>query len=256
MQDGRAFFFDPYHVWLGIPPEEQPPNHYRLLGLRALESDPEVISNALDQRLAFLRTFQGGKRSGLSQKLLNEVSAAGVVLLNPQKKERYDCTLRGPVEAPPVLGDAAAPLAQPAAGRTVAVAASPSGPRTGAKLPAAAVPATAVPAAALPVAQPVAPRIAPSEPASTFAVVLPEIATKLDMAPVIVAAPARATASVAAKPAEAAASSHLVPLLAAAVGLAGLAALAVGGWWLMREPAGPASEGLPSSSPKAMALAS
>ena len=23
--------FNPYHVWLGIPPEEQPANHYRLL---------------------------------------------------------------------------------------------------------------------------------------------------------------------------------------------------------------------------------
>ena len=25
--------FDPYHKWLGIPPEEQPPNYYRLLGV-------------------------------------------------------------------------------------------------------------------------------------------------------------------------------------------------------------------------------
>src|SRR5687767_13025597 len=102
-----ADHFDPYHVWLGIPPEEQPPNHYRLLGLRALESDPEVISNALDQRLAFLRTFQAGKRGALSQKLLNEVSAAGVVLLNPQKKEHYDAAMRartngGSIAAPPL----------------------------------------------------------------------------------------------------------------------------------------------------------
>ena len=28
--------FDPYHIWLGIPPEEQPPNHYRLLGCRGV----------------------------------------------------------------------------------------------------------------------------------------------------------------------------------------------------------------------------
>ena len=26
--------FDPYESWLGIPPEDQPPNHYRLLGLK------------------------------------------------------------------------------------------------------------------------------------------------------------------------------------------------------------------------------
>ena len=31
---------DPYHVWLGIPPEEQPPNHYRLLGIASLRASP------------------------------------------------------------------------------------------------------------------------------------------------------------------------------------------------------------------------
>jgi hypothetical protein len=25
--------FDPYHKWLGIPPPQQPPHHYRLLGI-------------------------------------------------------------------------------------------------------------------------------------------------------------------------------------------------------------------------------
>ena len=35
--------FDPYHKWLSIPPEEQPPNHYRLLGTKPFESDLDVI---------------------------------------------------------------------------------------------------------------------------------------------------------------------------------------------------------------------
>ena len=35
--------FDPYHKWLGIPPKDQPPNHYRLLGVDLFESDPDVI---------------------------------------------------------------------------------------------------------------------------------------------------------------------------------------------------------------------
>lgn len=30
--------FDPYHKWLGIPPEEQPPHYYRLLGIKLFES--------------------------------------------------------------------------------------------------------------------------------------------------------------------------------------------------------------------------
>ena len=25
--------FNPYYVWLGIPPDEQPANYYRLLGI-------------------------------------------------------------------------------------------------------------------------------------------------------------------------------------------------------------------------------
>ena len=40
--------FDPYHKWLGIPPKDQPPNHYRLLGIELFESDPEVIDMAAE----------------------------------------------------------------------------------------------------------------------------------------------------------------------------------------------------------------
>ena len=42
--------FDPYYRWLGIPPEEQPAHHYRLLGLTLFESDRAVIeARSLDQ---------------------------------------------------------------------------------------------------------------------------------------------------------------------------------------------------------------
>src|SRR5262245_14142585 len=102
--------FDPYYVWLGIPPEEQPPNHYRLLGLRTFETNPDVISNAVDQRRTFLRSVQGGKRAAQSQKLLNEVSAAGVCLLDPAKKAVYDEELRKEL-APPELPPEALPVA-------------------------------------------------------------------------------------------------------------------------------------------------
>jgi len=86
--------FDPYHKWLGIPPAEQPPNHYRLLGIQLLESDPDVIVAAADQRMAHLRTFQTGKHTELSQELLNEVAAAKLCLLKPEEKATYDATLR------------------------------------------------------------------------------------------------------------------------------------------------------------------
>ncbi|MBQ6108184.1 MAG: hypothetical protein IJK97_08225 [Thermoguttaceae bacterium] len=99
--------FDPYHTWLGIAPAEQPPNHYRLLGIALFEESRDVISNAADRQMAHIRTFQGGKHSAESQKLLNELSAARVTLLDPKKRADYDAKLRAklyppaPVTPPP-----------------------------------------------------------------------------------------------------------------------------------------------------------
>ena len=78
--------FDPYHEWLGIPASLQPANHYRLLGIAAFEENSTVIANAADQRMMILRTFQTGKHATESQKLLNEVAAAKVCLLNAEKR--------------------------------------------------------------------------------------------------------------------------------------------------------------------------
>ncbi len=92
--------FDPYYQWLGIPPEEQPPNHYRLLGIRLFEENSEVIQNASDRQMVHLRTFQNGPRAAQSQKLLNEVAAAKLCLLSPDKRASYDAHLRVPQSEP------------------------------------------------------------------------------------------------------------------------------------------------------------
>ena len=61
--------FDPYYKWLGIPPKDQPPHHYRLLGLELLESDAEVIDAAANRLMEYLqgmavgRNHREGKRS-------------------------------------------------------------------------------------------------------------------------------------------------------------------------------------------------
>lgn len=104
--------FDPYHKWMGISREEQPPNHYRLLGIRLFEDDGDVIQNAADQRMAHLRNFQLGHYAEFSQRLLNEVSAARLCLLRPSQKQEYDARLRAqiaprtapPPEPPPLPG--------------------------------------------------------------------------------------------------------------------------------------------------------
>ncbi|MCI0357899.1 MAG: hypothetical protein L0211_05345, partial [Planctomycetaceae bacterium] len=89
-----ASSFDPYHKWLGIPPEEQPPHHYRLLGIKPFETDPDVVESAADQRMRHLRSLAAGKNGALSQKLLNEISAAKVCLLNAAQRAEYDAQLK------------------------------------------------------------------------------------------------------------------------------------------------------------------
>lgn len=86
--------FDPYLHWLGIRDPQRPPNYYRLLGVELFESDPLVLTNAADRQMAHVRTFQTGPRSAESQRILNELAAAKICLLNPQKKAAYDARLR------------------------------------------------------------------------------------------------------------------------------------------------------------------
>ena len=91
--------FDPYHQWLGIPPKDQPPHHYRLLAIDFLEANADVISNAADRQMAHVRTFQTGRHSKESQQLLNELAAARVCLLDPGKKADYDRRLKSKTDA-------------------------------------------------------------------------------------------------------------------------------------------------------------
>mgnify|MGYP002623831398 CR=1 FL=1 len=86
--------FDPYQQWLQIPPHERPLDHDRLLGTPRFETDPAVIMNAADNRMALVRQYQTGPRGKYTQKVLNEIAAARVVLLNPQSKSNYDEALK------------------------------------------------------------------------------------------------------------------------------------------------------------------
>ena len=86
--------FDPYYQWLGIPPEKQPPDCYQLLGIRRFERNPTVISHAAERQLLMLKTMQNGPHAALTQKLMNEVTAARIRLLDPEKKAQYDAEIR------------------------------------------------------------------------------------------------------------------------------------------------------------------
>jgi hypothetical protein len=90
--------FDPYHRWLGIAPHDQPPHHYRLLGLSPFEADADVIDAASSKQMVYLRGCTTGPHAGLSQKLLNEVATARLCLLDPEKKKAYDEKLKASLD--------------------------------------------------------------------------------------------------------------------------------------------------------------
>ncbi|MHB1035688.1 MAG: toxin-antitoxin system YwqK family antitoxin [Pirellulales bacterium] len=145
--------FDPYYKWLGIPPEAQPPDRYRLLGIQRFESDADVISHAVDRQMAHVRTFQTGQHSAESQRLLNELAAARLCLLHPEKKAAYDATLRA--EIPPV---------QPA----------PPGPPIPPAQPAPPVAAIQSPEAPLPLATPIVATVRPLQTVAAGELLTPD----------------------------------------------------------------------------------
>src|SRR5262245_41537620 len=121
--------FDPYEAWLGIPPIEQPADHYRLLGLARFDADATRVTAAAEQRMAHVRSLVLGPRAGASQRILNELATAKTVLLDPTRRAAYDAVLR--TAAPPVGQNPAAwPPGNPLA-HVVSKAELKSGDRVG-----------------------------------------------------------------------------------------------------------------------------
>ena len=102
--------FDAYRIWLGIPPEQQPPNHYQLLGIGEFEADPDVIENAADRQMTHVRTYQSGPHSDDSQRILNEITQAKLCLLKPESRATYEAKLRAQTPAALPTGEQAIPV--------------------------------------------------------------------------------------------------------------------------------------------------
>lgn len=108
--------FDPYHKWLGISPQHQPPNHYRLLSLDLFESDPDVIEASVDRLAAYLQDVAAGPHASASQQLLNEIAAARLCLLEASEKAAYDARLQAEMSQeilPPAVSSPPAPPPAP-----------------------------------------------------------------------------------------------------------------------------------------------
>jgi hypothetical protein len=133
--------FDPYRKWLGIPPEEQPPHHYRLLGLELFEEDADVIVNATDARLSFLRSVAKDKHADMADRLVAQIKEVQLCLLDPAKKAFYDGQLQRRMAA--LKKEPAATAATPNA----AAIASPNGGSKWASTPVPPLPQPPSPAA-------------------------------------------------------------------------------------------------------------
>ena len=85
--------FDPYHRWLSIPPLEQLPTHYRLLGLQPFEASFEVIENAAERQIAHVRSFLDTPLRPYAVNLISELDVARKCLLDSEAKAAYDACL-------------------------------------------------------------------------------------------------------------------------------------------------------------------
>jgi hypothetical protein len=85
--------------WLGIPPDQWPPDHYTLLGLPPGEKDPDRIERHVQQRLEQVRRYQLTTPEPATE-AMNRLAQAFVCLTDPQARQAYDERLFGPGGAP------------------------------------------------------------------------------------------------------------------------------------------------------------
>lgn len=141
--------FDPYDVWLGIPPQQKK-HFYNLLGVPLWEGDPQAVEAAAARRSAQLLPQLTTPHAAHATRILGELAQARACLLTPAKKSAYDAKLR------PILEPGGPAPAAPAAVRPQAVAPQAVRPQGVAPQPAMGQPTAVQPVAARPVtAQPV-----------------------------------------------------------------------------------------------------
>jgi len=85
--------FNPYSAWFDIPTNQQPPDHYRLLGVEMLEPDLKVLTRAARKRLAILKTHADGPESSFVRQMKREVEIVYACLIDVDSRMAYDRSL-------------------------------------------------------------------------------------------------------------------------------------------------------------------
>ena len=110
--------FDPYHIWLAIPPRI---SLRTTIGCSAFRHSRPIPTCWRAPRTSdgACPLIPAGKHSADSQKLLNELAAARLCLLSSEKRQAYDRVLKAKLAAekpePPAPPSPAAPATKPLA---------------------------------------------------------------------------------------------------------------------------------------------
>ncbi len=91
--------FDAYHQWLEIPPGDRPPDAYALLGIARFEPNAQVIRDATQTRIGFVRARAEWDQLAESRHVISELLSAQSTLLDGERKQAYDASLQTPRQA-------------------------------------------------------------------------------------------------------------------------------------------------------------
>ncbi len=97
-------------MWLEVPADPWPPDHYTLLGLPQGDEDRARVERHVQERLEQVRRFQLAHPEQATE-AMNRLAQAFVCLTNPETKRAYDAALAGGSAAVAVVSDSTA--AQP-----------------------------------------------------------------------------------------------------------------------------------------------
>lgn len=86
--------FDPFAVWLQIPPDQRPLTYYSLLGLDPFSEGDEIILEAVRRQVARVKSMCRPDQMDIGRRILGELQRAKSCLLNPESKSKYDERLR------------------------------------------------------------------------------------------------------------------------------------------------------------------
>lgn len=84
-----------YQKYLGVAGRQDPPDHYTLLGIQPLESDPDTIRAALKRRLDLLETKKDDENASEILRLEKELNEAAECLTSEGARDSYERGVTG-----------------------------------------------------------------------------------------------------------------------------------------------------------------